>query len=538
MRPTSVWSIVNGMGTKRMFMSLTSWKKSHVGMSTTKQITTMSRTMSGGTCNTSRVLRYDFFNRCFVVDVSQVDEAGKESSNILEKRMAAVLGNNVSQTLDKYQNIEDFSLILKLYPMGSFSPEFTQLFEDALLRFLSLSDRKFDLQDLTYLFHLISGTKRRPIKVMKKISDLIVHDQVTNERTSYNRSKLKQEYIALMISAMSKTMFLDAPLLQKLCDILTAEGYKLREVRKNPMTSLLIALGQMRFKHTPLMDTITAMAASLGGTRTPFNPNELMALVNTLARLNYRPPDFGNICVKHIIPNVGLDVIPEQACIDFVWSLSFFNLLDHHILGYLLNPNDRILRSIRSRIAARDNSVWSDVSKLMNIRAVAVHEMGLRCPEIVLPVDKIDKPARSNDCTAFATTVIDTLNLFIPKDSHMQTGVMSELGFEIDARFCINASLRSLSLDQVKNMRAKGDSSDSLPDGYYTVNVLTSSFKTTLLNAGNEITGQLELQRRLIKNILKQPVLVVGTLNLMSKSDAVARVNYLQELIRDALVQL
>ena len=437
----------------------------------------------------------------------------------------------------EYEYIKDFCLILKLYPMKSFSPEFTHLFEDALLRFLSLPDQKFDLQDLTYLFYLISNTKRRPIKVMRRISELIVNDLVTDAGDDRGaRSKTKHENICLMIYGMFKTMFYDAPLLQKLCDILTADENKLKDVKRNTMTSLLISLGHMRFKHVPLLDLITSIVPAAASTRKHMNANEMMALVNTLARVNYRPAAFTDICVKHILPNVGLDLIPEEACIDFVWSLSFFNLADDHIVGYLLNPSGRVMQRIKKKVINRDSAVWSDVSKLMNIRAVAVHEMGFSCPEIVLPVDRIEPAARSNDCTAFAATVIDTFNLFIPKGSHMETGIQSDLGFEIDARFCINACLKSMSLDEVRKLTAGNNG--SLPDGYYMVNVLTGSFRTTLLNEGNEMTGQLELQRRLLKKVMKQPVLVVDSISLMSKSDAVARVNFLQELIRDSLVQL
>lgn len=517
------------------------WSTSRVS-TTSKQLTTLTSCRSTTTgIPVARVLRYDRFHRCFVVDVSQVDQTVAPAGNVLEQKMASVLGHNVSKSLDKYQDIKDFCLILKLYPMGSFSPEFMQLFEDALFRFLSLPDQRFDLQDLTYLFHLVSGTKRRPIKVMKRLSELIMSDTqvVDNER-----SKVKHEYICLMVYAMQKTMFLDVDLLQKLCDILTRDSHRLVDVKKNTMTSLLIALGQMRFRHVPLMDAITSLIPLANTSRKPLNPNAMMALVNTLARINYRPPHLTDVCVKHVLPNVGLDLIAEEAVVDFVWSLSFFKLADDHIIGYLLNPNGRIMRRINDRIVCCDTKVWADVAKLQNIRSVAVNEMGFTCPELQLPVDSVCKVCRSHDCSVFASTVIDTFNLFIPKGSHMQTGVTSEFGFEIDARFYINASLKTLSLDDVRRLQTAATSGDddvskgSLPDGYVLVNVLTASFRTTLSNESSGIAGQLELQRRLLKNVAKQAVVVVDAANLMSKSDAVTRVNYLQQLIRNALVQV
>ena len=82
------------------------------------------------------------------------------------------------------------------------------------------------------------------------------------------------------------------------------------------MTSLLISLGHMRFNHVPLLDLITSIVPTAASTREHMNDNEMMAQVNTLAPFNHRPATFSYICVKHILPNVGLDFIPEEARIN------------------------------------------------------------------------------------------------------------------------------------------------------------------------------------------------------------------------------
>ena len=74
----------------------------------------------------------------------------------------------------------------------------------------------------------------------------------------------------------------------------------------------------MRFIHVPLplLDLITSIVPTAASTREHMNDNEMMAQVNTLAPLNHRPATFSHICVKHILPNVGLDIIPEEACLN------------------------------------------------------------------------------------------------------------------------------------------------------------------------------------------------------------------------------
>ena len=61
---------------------------------------------------------------------------------------------------------------------------------------------------------------------MKRISELIVNDLVTDVgEDSGARNKTKHDYICFM--------FYGAPLLQKLCDILTADEHKLDDGKKN-----------------------------------------------------------------------------------------------------------------------------------------------------------------------------------------------------------------------------------------------------------------------------------------------------------------
>lgn len=553
-----------------MFASLTGWSSSGHQIQAISTMSRKSLSRSSISCKQmaeSRVLRYDFFNRCFVVDVTQTTTEGQaeekqDEKHLLERRMAAVLGNNVCRSsLDqKEQQLSDFCLMLKLYPIGSFSPEFWQLFEESLLRFLSLPDQQFVVSDLTYLFHLISGTKRRPIKVLRRISDLICDPDTRMDLLEHKPRGQKNDRIAgksitsgslsedlcLLIHSMCKTAFLDGPLLQHACDLLLRlqdRHLALRQVKRNTLTSCLIALGQMRFKHTGLLDAVTGSIPDTGSSRRPYHANELMALINTLAVVDHRPPDFEKVVQRFVIPVVtgSMDSISDPVLIQFFWSLAYFNLLDSHLVASILQPNGRIMSGIKNRVHQKDDSVWTEVAKLRQIRAVAVHEMGITDPKVVPQDDLLTdvssdvRRRRAGDATAFATSVTDSLNLFLPKGVSMQTNVPTELGFEVDARFCVNVSLKALRLEEwVENKDGK------LPDGFQVLNLLTCTFRSCLLSPTSEAearqpVGQMLLQQRLLKKACNQSVVLIDDLSFVSKADAVARVNYLQQKIRQTV---
>lgn len=449
--------------------------------------------------------------------------------------MTQAIGDELTRQMPSYKSLKDFGMILKLYPLGTFTPEFMHVFEEYLIDFLSKTKDSISTEDLTYLFNLLSGTKKRPVKILKIMSTALM---IRFENSKETANAMEAEHLAGLVFALNKLSYFDIPLLTKICDVLTeVEPSVVVEVKSNTIVTLLTSLGQIRFLHKPLMDKILKAVPEIMSSRKVLRSPELACLLITLSKLGYKPDGLDEICRDFILPNVKRsEVRLESVWIDFLWSLVYLDLVDksHPFMKDVVNPSSSLVKSIEDRIREGEASCRTDLSKVLNMQALLLAPSSSSSSRLILTKEDdlvYEPPARSNDCQAFSASVTDTLNFFIPRGSHMELGIRTKLGFSIDARFVISSDMKTKSLDKLT-------SASKIPKGFHRVNVLTASFRQSLLNEPTEATGQVKMQARLVKSALKETVVIVTPNPFLSKNDSVQKVSFLQKLIKDAIYQV
>ena len=459
----------------------------------------------------------------------------ESSRSFLEKKMTQALGNELAKQVPTYKTLKDFSLILKLYPLGSFTPEFMHVFEEYLLNFLEKSENDISTEDLTYLLNLLSSTKKRPIKILKTIS--------THLSNRFERCKLidtlEAEHLAGTLFALNKLSYNDIELLTKLCDVLSnMDPSFVPNIKRNTFVSLLTSLGQLRFLHEPLLNQVMKSLPHIMTSRRAFGSPELACIFITLSKLGYKPKNLNDICQEYILPNVKQNKIRhESVWIDFLWSLAYFDQVDrsHPLMKEVLDPRSPFVKSIEDRVNDGDVSCRTDLSKILNIQALLLGSPSSQEKLVFGQEERVDQlfepPPRSQDCLAFSRNVTDTLNFFVPRGSHMELGVRTKLGFTIDARFVVSSDLKTLALD-------KFTSSPVIPEGFHRVNILTASFRQSLLNDPTQASGQIKMAERIIKDVLRETTVVVTPSPFFSKNDTVQKVSFLQKLIREAIYRV
>ena len=447
--------------------------------------------------------------------------------------MTQSMGNELMKEMPYYKTLKDFSLILKLYPLGSFTPEFMHVFEEYLSDFLIKNEKHISLEDLTYLLNLLALTKKRPVKILRTLSSILM---ISLDK---DPTLLDPEYIATTVYSLNKLSYNDVDLYTKICDSLVElDPPVMMTIKRNTLVSLLTSLGQGRFLHQPLLDNLVSSVKDTMASRRPLSSSELACILITLAKLGYRPSALNDISRDFIIPNVTREQTSSDGVwIDYLWSLAFFNLVDknHPLMKQVLDPSSLLVQSIQDKIRDGEVSCRTDLSKIFNIQAFYGSLQSSQKKRKSKSKTKeevsdclLEPPSRSQDCISFCKSVTDHLNYFVPKGSHMELGVKTNMGFNIDARFVISSDLKALSLEKVS----------SIPQGYHRINVLTASFRQTLLNHPTRPTGQVKMAAQLIKEVLGETVVVVTPTPFFSKNDSVQKVSFLQTLIKDAIYQV
>jgi hypothetical protein len=419
------------------------------------------------------------------------------------------------------------------------------VFEEYLVDFLGRNTNSIYSEDLTYLLNLLSSSKKRPIKVLKAVSDLLL------TRLAHSSFQPEEaEHLAGTLFCLNKLSYIDKELLEALCKNLTQVDPSVAVcIKRNTLVSLLTALGRFRWCHEPLLSRILNSVPDIMKSRRVLGSHELVCLLVTLSKLGYKPSNLKDIWEKNIRNNIVRDKISQESVwIDFLWALAFLDLAGKKdpLMKEVLDSSSPFVKSVELKVREGDVASRTDFCKILNIQGLLLGSPSSNGRRKRDPVtfgkqeeggegDKslFEPPPRSQDCLSFSKNVTDTLNFFIPQGSHMELGIRTNLGFTIDARFVISADMKTLALDKVPSLPSL-----LVPQGLHRVNVLTASFRHTLLNDPSQAAGQLKMYARIVREVLGETVVVVAPDPFSSKNDAVQKVSLLQKLIKEAIYQV
>ena len=124
---------------------------------------------------------------------------------------------------------------------------------------------------------------------------------------------------------------------EKLCDELV---HHIEKVETTPvLRSILTSLGQLKYLHTSLLDSILTWYSAGIGAGWVMSSKDMTTIVITLATLNHAPVQHSAL-LEHVsqqLKNVS-DTLPEHVWLDTVWSLTVLGKVTSEQLESVLNP--------------------------------------------------------------------------------------------------------------------------------------------------------------------------------------------------------
>ena len=128
---------------------------------------------------------------------------------------------------------------------------------------------------------------------------------------------------------------------EQLCDELVRH---IEKVETTPvLRSILTSLGQLKYLHIPLLDSILAWySAGVGAgadDKRAMSSKDMTTIVITLATLNHAPVHHSALLdhVSQQLKNMS-DTLPEHVWLDTVWSLTVLGKVTSEQLESVLNP--------------------------------------------------------------------------------------------------------------------------------------------------------------------------------------------------------
>ena len=203
------------------------------------------------------------------------------------------------------------------------------------------------LGDLVLILNQLGRKKRRNLPLLKAIAfyickhkNMLDIKQISDCLYSFNQLSFKVMSVVDLRNDdwRADVCFQDKISVESLCSELVN---KVAEVESSPvLRSLLTSLGQLKYRHLPLMDAIMSWYQAKLDIGTPLATKDMTTLVRTLASINYCPEKHSKL-LNHVVQEISQlkKSLPELVWLDAVWSLTLIGLVNTDLLESVLNTN-------------------------------------------------------------------------------------------------------------------------------------------------------------------------------------------------------
>lgn len=279
--------------------------------------------------------------------------------------------------------------------------------------------------------------------------------------------------------------------------------------------SLLTSLGQLKFRHVKLLDSLCAVLTSKITDKENMDESnvktkDLAAFLLTTATLNYCPKNSSKL-YEAVIRNLTQASIENDASdkleatwLNIVWSLAILKKAPHHFLESVLNSD-----FYNKLLYAHDHKNVHVILKLLNVNAAASLDPAYKGPTIDImedPLLKDVKSATSRDKSSFIIKAMDDFSKFACPPTFLVPNINTLMGFQIEGEAVFDRNGKAVPIAGHSILGDDYTSTNSppkaLPEGATRVAVMCVGYHDCLAD-GTTLSGATSLNLRLLESKMK-----------------------------------
>lgn len=267
----------------------------------------------------------------------------------------------------------------------------------------------------------LAQKKRRSTPLLRSLSFNI----------SRNAQKLDLKQCADLLYSMTILNFPESLLLERISSD-AIDGLELNRDRSAVVGSILTSLGLLRYKDAGILDALSDWILKY---HILCRPQDILALFQTLAVVNYQPTNAENL-FKVLLPQLNIADVPKLSIwLDTIWSLVLLNKATEDQISSVLAPD--FIKKLQDDSVSLPSPVKI---KLLNINAYAQHFLpnykGLKTDASA--VVKSVSITRTKEKQVLVASMVDSLGSLFSSDTYLRSNVNTGMGFLIDAECVID----------------------------------------------------------------------------------------------------
>lgn len=418
----------------------------------------------------------------------------KESLEALQRRWTEIKGAS---------EIEAFYNHLDL-----FSSEFLGHLDDRTIELAG----EMSFVELSRVFCVLGKIKRRASPVLRALSFHMAKQE----------EKLTAKQLCNVLFAMNSLSFPDVVLLEKVANDLIPQIANIDN--PNIVSSILFCMGQMRWRHTSLLEVLSEWVEKNVQICSMIN---LGAIIITLACVSYVPANAETL-FSELIPKLNPSGFSRKTTwLDVVWSLSVLGRATGWHISSVLHPD------FVKNLPGAEEHLWIGVKpKLLNINAVAQLNMpSYKGPYLDMTNFKDVIISKNRDDLKLSKHIQITLHNFLPPPKYIRENIQTSMGIFVDVELAADKKGKPIPIQDYSNNFGESESPQPLPEGAVKLAMFIWGYKDYTIGT-QEIVGVNQLAVQLVER-KGYRALQIPFYEYNMKAKTLKNVQYLEGKIKD-----
>lgn len=405
-------------------------------------------------------------------------------------------------------------VIYLLKNSGKFSSEFVQRVEDRAID----SAPAMSSSQVSRLLSQLAQLGRRPVPLLRALSF----------QAARQADPISFKDCVRTLFAIQKLGFPDRVLLEKLGRDLVTQTPHVENA--HTLSLAVTAAGLLRWRH---LEFLEAVAAWYDKNLDSLGTQEIVALIVTLATVNYRPTNTDSLIPRLLARCPQSAVASPHIWLDLVWSLAVLGQAAPQLLQSALQPS--FTEQLQLPGPAAGSQQQSPLGrgaqlKLLNLAELARLRDGYQGGQSLVPANTA--PPRSQAAAALQKQVLEVLVNFLPPPKYLRVGVPPAAGIAVDGEFCVSDAAAPLAFVAHGSALPGTEAPASAPPpGVHRIALCTWTYHAFTIET-HELTGFNQMAVDLLE-LSGYKVLEVSHSEVAAEGSVVGKVKYLRQKIRD-----
>nr|XP_045590784.1 FAST kinase domain-containing protein 4-like [Procambarus clarkii]XP_045590785.1 FAST kinase domain-containing protein 4-like [Procambarus clarkii] len=298
--------------------------------------------------------------------------------------------------------------------------------------------------ELSKVFCALGTIRRRATPVLRALAFHMAKQE----------EKLSPKQLCNILFAMHIMSFPDSVLLEKVANDLIPQVASIDKPKL--VSSLLFSMGQMRWRHTSLLEVLSEWIEK---NLQICHVSNYSAIIVTLASVSYTPTNADTL-FSEIIPRLTPSAfVKKTAWLDIVWSLSVLGRATEEHISSVLHPSFVI------DLPSTDQYLRLGIKlKLLNINATSQLNMpSYRGPYLDVADFKDVIISKSRDDLKLTKHIQVMLHNFLPPPKYIKENIQTDLGICVDVELAIDQNGKPIPVQDYSNSLGESESLQPLP---------------------------------------------------------------------------